>query len=107
MNLNNALQKYIILLESKEYYEAHHMLEQIWLKMKKEDHPYTNLARGLINAAVAFEHIKRNTPTAMTKARKTFAGYLKYRHICRSCDKNFSLACQKADEIATRAELLP
>ena len=107
MNINDVLQKFISLLEDEKYFEAHNALEPLWLKMKKEHHSYTDLTRGLINAAVAFEHIKRDTPTAMTKARKTFAGYLKYRHMCRSCDENFSLACQKADEIATRAELLP
>jgi len=105
MNLDNSLQKYIILLEKKEYYEAHHMLELAWLEMKKEDHPYTDLVRGLINAAVAFEHIKRATPTAMTKARKVFAGYIKYRHKCDDADCHFKSACKKADEIAAKIGL--
>jgi hypothetical protein len=105
MNINDVLQKFISLLEDKKYFEAHNVLEPIWLKMKKEHHQYTNLARGLINAAVAFEHIKRDTPTAMTKARKTFVGYMKYRHMCDDSDCYFKLACEKADDIAARAGL--
>ncbi len=100
MKIENVLQKFIVLLEKKEYFEAHGVLEHIWLEMKKDGHQYANLARGLINAAVAFEHIKRATPTAMTKARKAFAGYTKYRHICDDADCNFKSACKKADEIA-------
>jgi hypothetical protein len=105
MNINDVLQKFIALLEEEEYFEAHNALEPLWLKMKKEHHPYTNLTRGLINAAVAFEHLKRDTPTAMNKAQKTFAGYMKYRYMCDDGDCYFKLACKKADDIAVKVGL--
>lgn len=106
MNINDVLQKFIVLLENEEYFEAHNVFEQVWLEMKKEHHSCVDLARGLINAAVAFEHIKRDTPTAMTKARKVFAGYTKYRHMCDDMDCYFESACKKVDEIAKNLEIL-
>lgn len=106
MNLNEIMQKFIVLLEHEEYYEAHEVLEDVWRQMKRDGHPCADLVRGLINAAVAFEHIKRNTNAAMTKARKTFEGYTKYRHMCDDKDCNFKLACEKADEISMMLGLM-
>ncbi|MDD5405370.1 MAG: DUF309 domain-containing protein [Sulfurovaceae bacterium] len=105
MNIDDVLQKFIILLDNKEYFQAHSVLEEVWRKMKSEHYPCVNLVRGLINAAVAFEHIKRDTPRAIIKAHKTFAGYVKYRNLCQTCDDNLKKACRKVDEIASKAGL--
>lgn len=81
MKIIDTLKEFIVLLKNGEYFEAHEVLEHEWHKLKKDNHPKANLARGLINAAVAFEHLKRNSPTAMDKAMRTYKGYLKYAHL--------------------------
>ena len=41
----------------QRYYEAHDVLEQVWLKKKSEDE---NFFKGLIQAAGAFVHLQKN-----------------------------------------------
>jgi uncharacterized protein len=41
----------------QQYYEAHDVLEQVWLK---KDSPDDNFFKGLIQAAGAFVHLKKN-----------------------------------------------
>jgi hypothetical protein len=86
MDNDNILAKFIDLLRADEYFEAHEVLEHEWHKLKSLNHPKANLARGLINAAVAFEHLKRNTPTAMDKAKRTYSGYTKYAHLAHDAE---------------------
>jgi hypothetical protein len=41
----------------QRYYEAHDVLEQLWLKTRSED---ANFLKGLIQAAGAFVHLQKN-----------------------------------------------
>lgn len=100
MSIDTVLNKFIDLLHAGEYFEAHEVLEYEWHNLKRENHQKANLARGLINAAVAFEHLKRNTPTAMSKATKTYSGYTKYAHLCDESDGYWHDACKLVDNIA-------
>jgi len=69
------------LLNSSKYFEAHELLEELWKKSKKRQGQVatTKALKGLINASIAFEHIKRAKPKSQTRARATFDAYKKYR----------------------------
>lgn len=105
METTIILDKFIELLKNEDYFEAHEVLEKAWHKLKRDGDKKANLAKGLINAAVAFEHIKRATPTAMIKAKKTYAGYLRYKHLCEDKLSQWNEACKIVDEIAVKQEL--
>jgi len=101
MNMSTTLKEFIELLENEDYFEAHEILEEKWHQLKRDEDTKANLARGLINAAVAFEHIKRDTPTASDKANKTYAGYLRHKHLCNGSKGKWKEACDKVEQIAT------
>jgi predicted metal-dependent hydrolase len=79
-DLEGALKKYVELLEEEAYFEAHEVLEEAWHPLRKADHPLKNLLKGLINGAIAFEHIKRNRNNACSNARKVMASFERYKH---------------------------
>jgi hypothetical protein len=106
MQLEATLKKFIGLLERSDYFEAHEVLEHEWHELKKTNHPKANLARGLINAAVAFEHLKRATPTAMSKATKTYNGYLRYRYLCDGSEPSWNEVCKMVERIADENRLI-
>ncbi len=80
-DLEEALKEYIELLEKKEYFKAHEVLEEAWHPLRKADHPLKNLLKGLINGAVAFEHIKRNRKNAQSNARKVMGSFERYKYL--------------------------
>ena len=99
-DLEGALKEYLQLLDEEEYFEAHEVLEEAWHPLRKADHPLKNLAKGLINGAIAFEHIKRNRNEADKKAKKVMASFDRYRHLCIEEIEYFELfeeACQKIE----------
>ena len=59
-DLENAIKAYISLLKNQKYFDAHEALEEAWHPLRKSNHSLKNLAKGLINGAICFEHIKRN-----------------------------------------------
>jgi hypothetical protein len=81
-------------------------MEHLWREMKKEDHKLTNFIKGLINAAVAFEHIKRATPNASIKAQKTFAGFAKYKNDCKYLTDELKAVCFAVEQKAKHMNLL-
>ena len=78
-DLEGALKAYLKLLDEEEYFEAHEVLEEAWHPLRLADHPLKNLVKGFINAAVSFEHLKRDREGAERKARRVMASY--ERHI--------------------------
>lgn len=84
--MKNNLDKFNRLIEERLFFEAHEALEPLWLAFKKEGNVLTPLLRGYINAAIAFEHIKRGGIASRKSAKKTFACYLRYRHLSSKCD---------------------
>ncbi len=66
------------LISSGAYFEAHEVLERSWLYYKQKNLALSLHLKGLINAAIAFEHIKRDRNDAFAKATKTFACYKRY-----------------------------
>ena len=54
------LQTFKEFIKQEKYYEAHEVLEELWQQIRKTDNPLKWAYKGLINAAVTFELIKRN-----------------------------------------------
>ena len=81
-DLEGALKEYIKLLEEEEYFEAHEVMEEAWHPLRLKKHPLANLAKGYINAAITFEHIKRNRKNVKEKSQKVIASYERHKHLC-------------------------
>jgi len=104
-DLKGALKKYIALLAEEEYFEAHEILEEAWHPLRKADHPLKNLLKGLINGAVAFEHLKRNRKDAQSNARKVMASFERYKHLSTQEIEYallFEKACRDIEELKKR-----
>jgi len=101
-DLEGALQAYLKLLDEEEYFEAHEVLEEAWHPLRLSKHPLANLAKGLINAAITFEHIKRNRKNVKAKAQKVFASYERYKPLCVEEIRAYALfkkACEKVEAL--------
>jgi len=81
-DLEGALKAYLKLLDKEEYFEAHEVLEEAWHPLRLKKHPLANLVKGLINGAIAFEHVKRNSKNAQSKAERVIASYDRYKYLC-------------------------
>ncbi|MCH9741450.1 MAG: DUF309 domain-containing protein [Epsilonproteobacteria bacterium] len=80
-DLGGALKAYIQLLYNESYFYAHEVLEEAWHPLRKSKHPLSNLVKGLINAAIAFEHLKRNREDAHRKAQTVIASYERHKSL--------------------------
>ena len=93
---------YLDLMDQEEYFKAHEVLEEAWHPLRKAKDPIRNLVKGLINAAIAFEHLKRAKPGAERVTRKVIASFDRHSVLCaveiREADL-FAQACQKARKI--------
>ena len=101
-NLQDALKNYLGLLEKEEYFDAHEALEEAWHPLRKTDHPLKNLAKGLINGAICFEHLKQNKKEAKRKALTTLNSYERHKHLCIEEIEHFELfqkACFKIEHL--------
>jgi predicted metal-dependent hydrolase len=101
-DLEGALKVYLRLMNEEEYFEAHEVLEEAWHPLRLSNHPLKNLAKGLINGAIAFEHLKRDRHNADNKARKVIASFERHKHLCiNEIDHSqlFTTACKKIEEL--------
>lgn len=101
-DLEGALKAYLQLLEEEEYFEAHEVLEEAWHPLRLNNHPLKNLAKGLINGAITFEHIKRNRGNASNKAQRVIASYERYKHLYTDEIEyavDFKKACEKIESL--------
>jgi predicted metal-dependent hydrolase len=97
-NLKNALKTYIKMLDSRAYFDAHEVLEEAWHPLRKANHPLKNLAKGLINGAICFEHLKRNREDSKRKALTVLKSYERHKHLCVEGIEHYELfkeACSK------------
>lgn len=104
-DLEGALREYLSLLEQEAYFDAHEVLEEAWHPLRKSDHPLKNLVKGLINGAIAFEHIKRNRQNAAELARRVIASFERHKHL--STDQIeyaalFEEACQVIENLKSK-----
>ncbi len=99
-DLEGALKTYMKLLDEEAYFEAHEVLEEAWHPLRLKKHTLANLAKGLINAAIAFEHIKRNRDTVKNRAQRVIASYERHKHLCVAEIEHYNLfkeACEKIE----------
>ena len=104
-DLQAALKEYNTLLDQEAYYEAHEVMEEAWHPLRLSNHPLKNLAKGFINAAITFEHIKRNKKNVQEKAIKVIASYERYKHLCTDEIEYavlFRQASQKIEALKTK-----
>ena len=104
-DLEGALESYLTLLKSESYFDAHEALEEAWHPLRKANHPLKNLAKGLINGAIAFEHIKRDRKNAYEKASKVINSYERHKHLCVEGINSFELfeeACFEVEKLKRR-----
>ena len=80
-----AHKQFIECLETGRFFEAHEVIEHIWFPIRKTDHPEKDIMRGIINASVSFELIRRGRPEA---ARRVWKTYLKYRPLIEKCESS-------------------
>lgn len=98
-DLEGALKEYIELLDQEEYFRAHEVMEEAWHPLRLRNHPLKNLAKGFINAAITFEHIKLNRKNAREKAVKVIASYERYKHLCTEEIEHAALFRQASQKI--------
>ena len=101
-DLEGALKNYMKLLDEEEYFEAHEVLEEAWHPLRLKKDPLANLAKGLINGAITFEHIKRNRANVKNKAQRVIASYERHKHLCVETITYYSLfkeACEKIEAL--------
>lgn len=71
--MDPRLEEFIQLFNTKEFFEAHEVLEALWIETEGEEKDFY---KGLIQCAVAFVHLDRNNFRGATKLHKTACGYL-------------------------------
>jgi len=101
-DLEDALKKYLQLLDKKEYFEAHEVLEEAWHPLRKKAHPLKNLTKGLINGAICFEHLKRNRQDALRKATTVLNSFERHKHLCVKGIEQYELfkeSCKKIEAL--------
>ena len=99
-DLKGALRAYLQCLEEEAYFEAHEVLEEAWHPLRLRKEPLANLVKGLINGAVAFEHLKRARPQSADRARRVLASYERHKGCCSSNIVHaalFTQACEKIE----------
>ncbi len=101
-DLEGALHEYLALLDKKEYFNAHEVLEEAWHPLRKKNHPLKNLAKGLINGAICFEHLKRNRTDALRKATSVLNSFERHKHLCIEGIEHYNLfkkSCKKIEAL--------
>jgi len=101
-DLEDALKSYLELLKKEEYFEAHEALEEAWHPLRKANHPLKNLAKGLINGAICFEHIKRNRDDSKRKALSVLKSFERHKHLCVKGiehEELFKKSCKYIEEL--------
>ncbi|MCB4744273.1 MAG: DUF309 domain-containing protein [Sulfurovum sp.] len=99
-DLEEILQTYLILMDTEKYFEAHEVLEEAWHLLRFHKDPLANLAKGLINGAIAFEHLKRNKERSVVRAQRVIVSYERHKHLCVEGIEYFILfakACKKIE----------
>jgi len=106
-NLEEALRMYVSLFENAQYFEAHEILEEAWHPLRRKNHPLKNLVKGIINAAISFEHIKRDQQEANRKAQKVMASYDRYRVLATPQIEHGVLFCKICTIVDVEKEKYP
>lgn len=101
-DLRGALLRFLRLMDEGCYYDAHEVLEEAWHPLRRQNDPLGNLLKGLINGAVAFEHLKRGREGSFDRARKVMGSFDRHRSLCRGDIREaelFGKACRKVQDL--------
>lgn len=108
-NLEEALEKYLLLLHEEKYFDAHEILEEAWHPLRKNQHPLRNLVKGLINGAICFEHIKRDKKNAYEKASKVIKSFERHKYLSQEGIEYFELfeeSCKRIENLKKRHKIV-
>ena len=72
--MDRHLSDFIELFNSKCFFDAHEVLEDLWIESEGE---VKDFYKGLIQCAVAFVHLQRNNFRGAKKVHGTSCGYLR------------------------------
>ena len=100
-DLEGAIKEYLQLLEEEEYFEAHEVMEEAWHPLRLKKHPLANLTKGFINAAIGFEHIKRDRKNVTIKAKRVMESYDRHIHLCKEDIAYYELFLEAKKKIET------
>ena len=103
-DLKDALKQYIYFMKAGEYFVAHEVLEEGWHPLRLRKDPIANFVKGLINAAISFEHIKRDKKDMVRKAKTVMLSYEKYKDIDISEEDNYLLFVDCIELVETKKE---
>ncbi len=101
-DLEGALVAFVELMEQAKYFDAHEVLEAAWHPLRKRKDPLHRLVKGIINGAIAFEHLKRGYKEAPRRARRVILSYERYKDACIeeiAYYKLFAQACDKIEQL--------
>lgn len=73
--MDERLKEFIDLFNRKDFFEAHEVLEDLWIETEGEEKDFY---KGLIQCAVAFVHLDRNNDKGAMKLFGTACGYLNH-----------------------------
>ena len=107
-DLESALKDFLHLLETEEYFDAHEVLEEAWHPLRKKNNPLKNLAKGLINGAICFEHLKRDRKEALRKATTVLKSFERHKYLCVKDIEHYELfkeSCKKIEDLKKLHEL--
>ena len=93
--MQKILNEFIKYIEDEKFKEAHECLEGLWKEYKKSSNPLSNLLKGYINGASAFELIRRGN---IKGAKTLWKVYLKYLPLKNENIEGYELFC-KADKL--------
>ena len=71
--MDPRLKEFVILFNNKSFFEAHEVLELLWLETEGQEKDFY---KGLIQCAAAFVHHQRGNPNGAKKLYQRANGYL-------------------------------
>jgi|GEM_PF-2052943 hypothetical protein len=106
-----SILKFNELLNQNRFFEAHEVLEGLWKESKKDSSKQakatTMALKGLINASIAFEHLKRDKPKSKRVSKKAFRAYKKHLILIKESDFEdiLRLSKKEIDKISYKLKL--
>ena len=76
--MTKHIEKFKLCIDEERFYDAHEALEVLWFPRRFENSNEMMYLKGLINAAVSFELLKRGR---VKQSKKVWMNYLKYRQL--------------------------
>ena len=84
--MTKHIDKFRLCIEEERFYDAHEALEELWFPRRFENSNEVMYLKGLINAAVSFELMKRGRAK---QSKKVWMNYLKYRQLLFKVDSPY------------------